>query len=80
MPYVQSDGARLYYEAAGTGTPIVFVHEFSGDLWSREKQIQHFARRYRCIAFNARGASERRIPGSTRFRDRKGLSVRFGAL
>lgn len=64
MPYVQSDGARLYYEAAGTGTPIVFVHEFSGDLWSWEKQIQHFSRRYRCIAFNARGYPPSEVPVS----------------
>lgn len=64
MPYVQSDGARLYYETAGTGTPIVFVHEFSGDLWSWEKQIQHFSRRYRCIAFNARGYPPSEVPKS----------------
>jgi pimeloyl-ACP methyl ester carboxylesterase len=64
MPYVQSDGARLYYEEAGTGTPIVFVHEFSGDLWSWEKQIQHFSRRYRCIAFNARGYPPSEVPKS----------------
>jgi pimeloyl-ACP methyl ester carboxylesterase len=64
MPYVQSDGARLYYEAAGTGTPIVFVHEFSGDLWSWEKQIQYFSRRYRCIAFNARGYPPSEVPTS----------------
>jgi len=64
MPYVQSDGARLYYEAAGTGMPIVFVHEFSGDLWSWEKQIQHFSRRYRCIAFNARGYPPSDVPAS----------------
>lgn len=64
MPYVQSDGARLYYESAGTGTPIVFVHEFSGDLWSWEKQIQHFSRRYRCIAFNARGYPPSDVPAS----------------
>jgi len=50
MPYVQSDGARLYYEEAGAGTPIVFVHEFSGDLWSWEKQLQHFSRRYRPLS------------------------------
>jgi len=62
MPYVQSDGARLYYEEAGSGTPIVFVHEFSGDLWSWEKQIQHFSRRYRCIAFNARGYPPSEVP------------------
>ena len=64
MPYIQSDGARLYYETVGTGTPIVFVHEFSGDLWSWEKQIQHFSRRYRCIAFNARGYPPSEVPQS----------------
>ena len=64
MPYIQSDGARLYYEEAGTGTPLVFAHEFSGDLWSWEKQIQHFSRRYRCIAFNARGYPPSEVPES----------------
>jgi pimeloyl-ACP methyl ester carboxylesterase len=62
MPYVQSEGARLYYETAGTGTPIVFLHEFSGDLWSWEKQIQHFSRRHRCVAFNARGYPPSDVP------------------
>jgi len=62
MPYIASDGARLYYEEAGSGTPIVFVHEFSGDLYSWEKQIQHFSRRYRCIAFNARGYPPSDVP------------------
>ena len=71
MPYLQSDGARLYYEEAGTGTPIVFCHEFSGDLWSWEKQIQHFSRRYRCIAFNARGYPPSEVPASlTRYSHR----------
>jgi pimeloyl-ACP methyl ester carboxylesterase len=64
MPYVQSDGARLYYETAGSGTPIVFVHEFSGYLWSWEKQIQHFTRRYTCVAFNARGYPPSDVPTS----------------
>ena len=63
MPYARaSDGVRLYYEEAGKGTPIVFVHEFSGDLRSWEAQIQHFSRRYRCIAFNARGYPPSDVP------------------
>ena len=62
MPYVESDGARLYYEEAGKGTPILFVHEFSGDFRSWELQIQHFSRRYRCIAFNARGYPPSDVP------------------
>ena len=66
MPYVQSEGARLYYEVAGTGTPIVFVHEFSGDLWSWEKQVQHFSRRYRCAAFNARGYPPSDVPDAAK--------------
>ena len=64
MPYIQSDGARLYYEEAGAGTPIVFAHEFSGDIWSWEKQIQHFSRHHRCIAFNARGYPPSEVPAS----------------
>jgi pimeloyl-ACP methyl ester carboxylesterase len=56
------DGVRLYYEEAGAGTPIVFVHEFSGDLRSWEPQLQHFSRRYRCIAFNARGYPPSDVP------------------
>jgi pimeloyl-ACP methyl ester carboxylesterase len=62
MPYAESDGARLFYEEAGSGVPIVFVHEFSGDLRSWEAQIQYFSRRYRCIAFNARGYPPSDVP------------------
>lgn len=62
MPYVQSKNARLYYETAGTGTPIIFVHEFSGDLWSWEKQMQHFSRLYKCVAYNARGYPPSDVP------------------
>ncbi|MGE5526588.1 MAG: alpha/beta fold hydrolase [Rhodospirillaceae bacterium] len=62
MPYADSDGVRLYYEEVGKGTPIVFVHEFSGDLRSWEAQIQHFSRRYRCIAYNARGYAPSDVP------------------
>jgi pimeloyl-ACP methyl ester carboxylesterase len=49
------DGVKLYYEEAGSGQPIVFVHEFAGDCRSWEPQVRHFSRRYRCIAYNARG-------------------------
>jgi pimeloyl-ACP methyl ester carboxylesterase len=55
---------RLYYEEAGSGTPLIFVHEFSGDLTSWEAQMRHFSRRYRCIAFNARGYPPSDVPAS----------------
>ena len=32
MPHISArDGTRLYYEEAGSGTPVVFVHEYAGD-------------------------------------------------
>ena len=62
MPYADSDGVRLYYEEAGKGTPIVFVHEFADDLHSWEPQIRYFSRRYRCVAFNARGYPPSDVP------------------
>ncbi|MFO0006753.1 MAG: alpha/beta fold hydrolase, partial [bacterium] len=42
--------------------PLVFVHEFAGDLRSWEPQMRFFARRYRCIAFNARGYPPSAVP------------------
>jgi pimeloyl-ACP methyl ester carboxylesterase len=66
MPYADSDGVRLYYEEAGKGAPIVFVHEFADDLHSWDPQIRFFSRRYRCIAFNARGYPPSDVPKSYR--------------
>ncbi len=63
MPHLTTDdGVRLYYEAAGSGYPIVFVHEFAGDYRSYETQMRYFARRYRCIAYNARGYPPSDVP------------------
>jgi pimeloyl-ACP methyl ester carboxylesterase len=49
------DGVQLYVEETGSGVPLVFVHEFGGDYRSLEPQVRCFARRYRCITYNARG-------------------------
>ncbi len=63
MPHLTTDdGVRLYYEEAGSGYPIVFVHEFAGDYRSYETQLRYFARRYRVIAFNARGYPPSDVP------------------
>ena len=64
MPFADSNGVRLYYEEAGHGTPVVFVHEFAGDLRSWEPQLRYFSQRYRCIAFNARGYPPSEVPRS----------------
>lgn len=63
MPTIRTDdGVDLYYEEAGSGTPMLFVHEFAGDHRSWEPQMRFFARRYRCVAFNARGYPPSGVP------------------
>jgi pimeloyl-ACP methyl ester carboxylesterase len=65
MPYaITKDGIRLFYEETGMGKTVIFVHEFAGDLRSWEPQVRHFGRRYRCIAFNARGYPPSDVPES----------------
>ncbi len=62
MVMVNSNGVRLYAEETGSGTPIVFVHEFAGDHRSWEPQVRFLSRRYRCITFNARGYPPSDVP------------------
>ena len=63
MPLLTTDdGVKLHYEEVGSGTSIVFVHEFAGDCRSWEAQMRYFGRRYRCIAFNARGYPPSEVP------------------
>ncbi|MDW8315720.1 MAG: alpha/beta hydrolase [Rhodovarius sp.] len=59
---VTDDGVALHYEEVGEGRPIVFVHEYAGDHRSWEPQLRFFGRRYRCIAFAARGYPPSDVP------------------
>ena len=63
MPFAETDdGVKLHYEETGQGTPVIFVHEFAGDCRSWEPQVRAFARRNRCITYNARGYPPSDVP------------------
>ncbi len=63
MPQATADdGVRLHYEETGSGAPVIFVHEFAGDMRSWEAQLRHFGQRYRAIAYNARGYPPSDVP------------------
>src|SRR5271163_5249115 len=63
MPMITStDGTRLYYEEAGSGSPVIFVHEFAGDYRTWEPQMRYFARSHRCVTFSARGYPPSDVP------------------
>ena len=53
---------KLYYEETGSGTPILFCHEFAGDHRNWEPQMRYFSRRHRCITYSARGYKPSDVP------------------
>jgi 3-oxoadipate enol-lactonase len=65
MPHaITSDNVSLYFEEAGEGTPIIFLHEFAADHTNWEPQMRYFARGHRCIAYSARGYAPSDVPAS----------------
>src|SRR5262245_10500938 len=54
--YVEVEGARLYCEERGSGPAIVFVHGWGLDLSYWLPVMKLLSRRYRTIAYDARGA------------------------
>jgi pimeloyl-ACP methyl ester carboxylesterase len=63
MPLATTDdGIRLHYEETGSGTPVIFVHEYAGDHRAWEAQMRHFGQRYRAITYAARGYPPSDVP------------------
>jgi len=64
MPTVQANGCNFYYELAGQGPDLVFIHGEIHGLEYWEYQIPEFARAHRCFAYNRRGHAKTEL---TRF-------------
>ncbi|TGN78331.1 alpha/beta hydrolase [Bradyrhizobium yuanmingense] len=63
MPHATTrDGVRIYFEEAGQGTPILFLHEFAADYTNWEPQMRYFSRSHRCITYSARGYTPSDVP------------------
>ncbi|HEX3438960.1 MAG TPA: alpha/beta hydrolase [Pseudolabrys sp.] len=63
MPHISApDGTTLYYEEAGQGTPVIFVHEYAGDYRTWEPQMRHFSQAHRCITYSQRGYLPSDVP------------------
>ncbi len=53
--FAKVDGARLYYEIAGAGTPLVLLHAGIADSRMWDDQWEEFARYHRVIRYDMRG-------------------------
>jgi len=57
MPFANLPGVHIwYYDTGGSGTPVVFMHVFTGNTQSWQYQLPAFvAAGYRCITYDRRG-------------------------
>ncbi|MEN0135033.1 MAG: alpha/beta hydrolase [Rhodococcus sp. (in: high G+C Gram-positive bacteria)] len=64
LEYAKSpDGTRIAYrDLKGNGTPILFLHEFAGDINSWNAQADALSPRYRALTYAARGYPPSEVP------------------
>src|SRR5260370_35885011 len=60
--YAPSDGAKIYFESAGAGPTVVFIH---AGVWARrmwDPQFDFFARKFRVVRYDLRGFGKSEMP------------------
>lgn len=52
--YLETNGAKLYYEVAGDGYPVVLIHAGVADHTMWDEQMESFTQKYRVIRYDTR--------------------------
>jgi 3-oxoadipate enol-lactonase len=65
MALVSVNGTQLYYEEAGSGRPMLFIHGMCGDASVWADQMQRLAPHFRCVAYDRRGHSRSPLGSTT---------------
>ncbi|MBC8054221.1 MAG: class A beta-lactamase-related serine hydrolase [Sphingobacteriaceae bacterium] len=60
--HIDIGDAKLYYEEAGKGIPVIFIHGHSFDHTEWEPQFFEFAKKYRTIRYDLRGYGQSSMP------------------
>ena len=55
MPFIENEGANLFYDVQGSGPNLLFLHGGGGNATIWYNQISHFAQSYTCVVMDARG-------------------------
>lgn len=66
MPLAKLNDVDLSYSLAGSGAPLVWVHEYGGDQRSWEPQVRHFAQGFLVLTYNQRGFAPSSVPEEAR--------------
>jgi 3-oxoadipate enol-lactonase len=60
--FIETQGAPLYYEVAGTGHPLLLIHAGVADSRMWDDQFAQFAQQYKVIRYDLRGFGKSEVP------------------
>lgn len=60
--FADVNGTKLYYEIAGSGDSIVFIHGNMGDNRHWDEQFEVFAKKYKAFRYDVRGFGKSSLP------------------
>ena len=78
--FTDANGAKIYYEVAGGGPPLVFVHGYALDRRMWDDQFEIFAPRYRVVRYDLRGFGRSGVPTAAPFSNHDDLRRLFDVL
>jgi pimeloyl-ACP methyl ester carboxylesterase len=60
--FAEVNGTKLYFEVAGKGEPIIFVHGNFGDRRHWDKQFEPLSKKFRVVRYDVRGFGKSAMP------------------
>lgn len=78
--FADVNGTRLYYEVAGSGSPLVLIHGMTLDTRMWEDQFAPFADTNQVIRYDLRGFGKSALPGDVPFSHADDLAALFDHL
>ena len=60
--YVDSEGAKIYFESAGNGPALVFIQAGVADCRMWDPQFETFAKKFRVVRYDHRGFGKSKMP------------------
>src|SRR4051794_18726199 len=62
--FIEANGARIYYQEASSGFPLVLIHAGVADHTMWDAQFDLFAQQYRVIRYDMRGFGSSTMPAT----------------
>jgi pimeloyl-ACP methyl ester carboxylesterase len=66
--FADVNGTRLYYEAQGSGIPLLLLHGFTFDRRMWRPQLDALAKHHLVVSYDARGFGRSALPGADQYR------------